>query len=194
MLIISLKKVEKKQQSDNAHLLLKMGLEKLGIAYEKGITPITKNRYQKPSLAEHPEIRFNLSHAEGIAACLIDKNECGVDCESVRKFRHQVVKRSFTENEKKLIEGTADDFGRDKLFFQIWTLKEAYVKAIGIGISYPLNEIEFLPIGKEIKTNIKDHSFKQYIINKNYILALCTMTKENNTVKDMTLDDELTFF
>lgn len=178
MLLISLKEVPKKEQRSHAHNLLRECLRTRKIEYITDETPIVRNEHGKPSLAEYPEIKYNLSHANGIAVCLISNTECGVDCEGVRPYRPNVVKRAFSENEKLMIEN-ADENQRDLLFFRLWTLKEAYVKAIGIGISYPLNTVEFSFDGDRIISSVKDHTFKQYILKDGkFIVAICTKNKE----------------
>lgn len=174
MLLISLKEVPKKEQRSHAHKLLRECLRTRRIEYVADETPVIRNEHGKPSLAEYPEIKYNLSHANGIAVCLISDTECGVDCEGVRPYRPNVVKRAFSENEKILIEN-ASESERDLLFFRLWTLKEAYVKAIGIGISYPLNTVEFSFDGNRIISSVKDHTFRQYILKDGkFIVAVCT--------------------
>lgn len=173
MLLISLKEVPKKEQRPHAHNLLRECLRTRNIEYITDQTPIVRNDHGKPSLAEYPEIKYNLSHADGIAVCLIADTECGVDCEDVRPYRPNVVRRSFSESEKLLIENASEN-ERDLLFFRLWTLKEAYVKAIGIGISYPLNTVEFSFNDNKIISSVKDHRFRQYILkDSKFIVSVC---------------------
>lgn len=94
----------------------------------------------KPFLPECPALHFNLSHCSGLAACLLSPLECGVDVEFCRPLRERVVRRVFSEKEKQAL-ALADD--PDLLFTALWTLKEAYVKALGIGIGYPMREVCF---------------------------------------------------
>lgn len=178
MLLISLKEVPKKEQRSHAHKLLRECLRTRKIEYITDETPIIRNEHGKPSLEEYPEIKYNLSHANGIAVCLVSDTECGIDCEGVRPYRPNVVKRAFSENEKMLIENASEN-ERDLLFFRLWTLKEAYVKAIGIGISYPMNTVEFSFDGNKIISSVKDHTFKQYILKDGkFIVAICRKNKE----------------
>lgn len=173
MLLISLKEVPKKEQRSHAHNLLRECLKTRRIDYITDETPIIRGEHGKPSLAEFPEIKYNMSHANGIAVCLLSDKECGVDCEGVRPYRPNVVKRSFSESEKLMIEN-ADENERDLLFFRLWTLKEAYVKAIGIGISYPLNTVEFSFSENKIQSSVKDYRFRQYILkNSRFIVSVC---------------------
>lgn len=172
MLMISLMDTPKNQQHSHAHRLLRECLRACSIDYGEN-TPITKNKYDKPCLTEYPDIHYNLSHAGGIAACVVSRRECGIDCEAVRPMRPNVMKKAFSENERRLIEETSPE-QRDLLFFRLWTLKEAYVKALGIGISYPLNTAEFSFAGGRIVTSIEGYKFRQYIIRGGkYVVSLC---------------------
>jgi 4'-phosphopantetheinyl transferase len=171
MLILSLKKLPHGEQHDYAHKLLAVCLKNKGIEYNSSVK-IIKGTLGKPSLAEHPDIHYNLSHADGITGCYIGKNECGIDVEGVRAYRPKVMKRAFSETETALVEN-APEAERDMIFFRLWTLKESYAKAIGIGVSYPLNTVEFSFRDNEIITNVKGYSFRQYIIDNSYVAAIC---------------------
>ena len=178
MLMISMTNTNKKQLHSYAHKMLREAMKLRNVNYTED-TPITQNKMGKPSLADRPDIHYNLSHAEGIAACMISDFECGIDCEKVRDFRPNVVKRVFSENEKAMFEDTPDS-EKALLFFRLWTLKEAYVKAIGVGISYPMNEAEFSFSGTDIVTNIENCRFRQYIIGeKRFVVSVCEIIKQN---------------
>ena len=177
MLMISIKDMDKKELHAHAHRLLRECLRPLGIDYGED-TPVIKGKMGKPSLEGRPDIHYNLSHADGIAACLVSVRECGIDCEKVREHRPNVMRRAFSESERQLVESAPPE-ERDLMFFRLGTLKEAYVKAIGIGISYPLNEAEFFFRGGEIVTELKDCRFRQYIIcGGKYVVSVCKLLKE----------------
>lgn len=172
MLIISLKKLPKAGQHEYAHRLLRECLKPHGVSYTEN-TPIAKGAHGKPSLAEHPHIHYNVTHADGITACISADNECGIDAERVRDCRPNVIKRAFSESEKALIENAPDE-EKNLLFFRLWTLKEAYVKALGIGVSYPLNTAEFSFDGSKIRTNIEGYGFKQYVLSGGeFVVSVC---------------------
>lgn len=172
MLIISIKELPKAEQHSHAHRLLRECLKPYGIDYTEE-TPIEYGELGKPSLKEHPEVHYNVSHADGIAVAMAGERECGIDAESVRAYRPNVIKRVFSEREKTLIEAAPEE-ERSLLFFRLWTLKEAYVKAIGIGVSYPMNTVEFSFDGAEIRTNIESYSFKQYILKDgSFVVSVC---------------------
>ena len=172
MLLISIMDIDRSSHHSHAHALLRECLKPYGIAYNED-TPLIKSDMGKPSLAGHPEIHFNLSHANGIAACIVSGSECGIDCEKVRSFRENVVKRAFSEREKELIYSNPEE-NRDLLFFRMWTLKEAYVKALGVGISYPLSTTGFTFENGRIITDISGYRFRQYLIRGGeYVVSTC---------------------
>lgn len=173
MLAISICEIPKKEQHSHAHKLLRECLKPLDIAYSED-SKITLGEYGKPSLAEFPDVFYNISHAEGIAACIVTDRECGIDCEQVREFHPNVMKRAFTEKEREMVLSAPLD-KRDLLFFRLWTLKESYIKATGKGLSQSLQSAEFEFDGELIFPNIRDFKFKQFILkNGKYIVSICT--------------------
>lgn len=177
MLLVSLMEIEKKQQHDHAYSLLRQCLQNLRIEMP-GENGFGEGEHGKPYLVEHPHVHFNLSHADGITACLVKGMECGIDCEKVRKYRPNVVKRCFSESEKKMIDDAPEE-ERDSLFFRLWTLKEAYVKAIGTGIGYPLDEVEFALNDGNIDSSAEGYSFRQYLLRGGeYVVSVCEKMAE----------------
>lgn len=97
------------------------------------------NEFGKPRLADHPGVRFSLSHSQDRALLAVsDGPEIGADLEMIRSVDHlDLARRYFHPDEVAAIERDADP---QQAFFRIWTLKEAVVKAIGLGLSLPLDE------------------------------------------------------
>ena len=80
---------------------------------------------------------FNLSHTDGLVALgLTLDGEIGVDVERIRPMenRDAIAERYFSRSEYGQVLS-------DELFFQCWTRKEAYIKAVGGGLSIPLKSI-----------------------------------------------------
>lgn len=171
MFAISLYEMDRKAQHIHAHKLLRECLKPFGIDYDD-FTPIIRGKYGKPFLKGNPEVHFNISHANGIAACIVSERECGIDCERVREFHPNVMKRAFTEAERELVMSSPQD-ERDLMFFRLWTLKEAYIKMIGKGLSFPLNEAEFAFDGEMIVNDLRGCIFRQYIIKESFVVSIC---------------------
>jgi 4'-phosphopantetheinyl transferase len=93
-------------------------------------------------LAENP-LHFNLSHSEGIALYVVSKRECGIDIEALHQQIDfmQLSEQFFSANELKRLHELPDSAQRT-MFFQLWTRKEAYLKAIGQGLSLPLHQFD----------------------------------------------------
>jgi 4'-phosphopantetheinyl transferase len=92
-----------------------------------------------------PTLRFNLSHTTGLAACAVTlTDDLGLDVEDLRRGTdlEKLARRFFARSETASLERLNDEHRR-RAFFEYWTLKEAYLKARGAGISLPLAEVAF---------------------------------------------------
>jgi len=90
-------------------------------------------------------LKFNLTHTPGLAACVISRDgACGIDAEKV-VARHNpvgVAARLFSAPEYAALQCLQ---GAEQLdyFYTRWTLREAYVKALGSGLAFPLRALHF---------------------------------------------------
>ena len=106
------------------------------------------NPHGKPEIlssVECPNVKFNLSHTDGLSACVVSlNNDCGVDVENIHRKNklHAVAERMFAEQETKTLLAY-DESEVQKSFFDFWTLREAYVKAIGTGLGGSSKEFYF---------------------------------------------------
>jgi 4'-phosphopantetheinyl transferase len=82
-------------------------------------------------------LQFNLTHTDGLCACVITRDlSCGIDVEQVTRNNAlmPIAQRMFAGAELAILRNKADDDLR-RAFFSFWTLREAYVKALGSGLS-----------------------------------------------------------
>jgi 4'-phosphopantetheinyl transferase len=106
------------------------------------------NGFGKPFLAQPEqcsEIQFNLSVCDGLIAILIaDGRHVGVDVEGIRPLDNlmEMAEQFFAAAEVDDLRKTPEA-DRLERFFRYWTLKEAYVKARGLGLSVPLDQFWF---------------------------------------------------
>jgi 4'-phosphopantetheinyl transferase len=102
------------------------------------------NEFGKPRLAGNGHVHFNLSHCEERAVLAIsDAAAVGIDLECERPIEHvDLAKRYFHPNEVAAIAASRDEAEQRRAFFLVWTLKEAVVKALGTGLSTPLDSFE----------------------------------------------------
>src|SRR5215471_14520309 len=101
----------------------------------------------KPELAgefEKFRIRFNLSHSGELALLAVTRGlAVGIDIELINPefASKEIAERFFSANEVRyLLAMPAGD--RANAFFSCWTRKEAYIKALGAGLSVPLDSFE----------------------------------------------------
>ncbi|MCO7127522.1 4'-phosphopantetheinyl transferase superfamily protein [Sporolactobacillus shoreicorticis] len=137
------------------------------------------NKYGKPFLKHINNFQFNISHSGDWVVCAFDKKPIGVDIERVTSVDLCIAKKFFSKKEYyQLLQKNP----KEKLssFFKYWTAKESYIKAIGKGLSMPLNSF-YAAIHKE---KIVFHSFenndkwfgKIFNIDLAYKLSICSRT------------------
>jgi 4'-phosphopantetheinyl transferase len=91
-----------------------------------------------------PGIQFNLSHSAGLAIVAVTRDrELGVDVEHVDSERAdlRVAQRFFSPSEFSVLQALPTEH-QAEAFFNCWTRKEAYLKAIGLGLSVPLDSFD----------------------------------------------------
>lgn len=106
----------------------------------------------RPEIAEPKlprPLRFNLSHTAGLVACALNWSlDVGVDVE--RRYRPgtdlAVADRYFSPPEVRWLYAGAEHERTDR-FLILWTLKEAYIKAVGEGLSAPLDRFAVATAG-----------------------------------------------
>ncbi len=100
--------------------------------------------YGKPQLSGASDLRFNVSHTEGMALLAFTRGrEIGVDVERIRPEpdARKLAERFFSHVEREALR----PFRGEELqaaFFRCWSRKEAYIKARGEGLSLPLAQFD----------------------------------------------------
>ena len=119
-----------------AYLLLKKGLrETYGITEN----PVFEyNEHGKPFIVGHPDIHFNLSHCKEAAICVVNDHPIGVDVESIRKYKDNLVNYTMSDEEINQINSSENPAAA---FIRLWTMKEATTKLIGTGIRDNLKSV-----------------------------------------------------
>ncbi|HEX5085936.1 MAG TPA: 4'-phosphopantetheinyl transferase superfamily protein, partial [Blastocatellia bacterium] len=103
--------------------------------------------YGKPELGgvfENCGLRFNLSHSHELVLCALTRRRAiGVDVEGLRPdvVEEGVAERFFSAAEVKALRALPERL-QVEAFFNCWTRKEAYIKAIGEGLSHPLDQFD----------------------------------------------------
>lgn len=130
--------------------------------------------YGKPYLKNAKHIHFNISHSGNMAMCALHAQPVGADIEMIKPFGHGLERRIMSESEKKVFRQSGD---KTKLFYQVWTLKESYLKYTGRGLG-ALGEITVLP-GETIISNVPGCQFALIDSIPGYQAAVCAGTVES---------------
>lgn len=128
--------------------LLRCVLSQYRPAIDPGAWQFDSNDYGKPSISAQMnthELFFNLSHSADKVVLAVSKFEgVGVDIENNCKDRRveRIAGRYFSAREQHaLLDLDKDD--RLARFYALWTLKEAYIKACGLGLAIPLDQFSY---------------------------------------------------
>lgn len=105
----------------------------------------TTTEYGKPFITNpgYEYLQFNLSHTKGLIACAISHtNAVGVDVEKHKPLNdlRSLCRYALSPVEADDVLSIMNSREREKRFFTYWTLKEAYIKATGMGLSSPLQQ------------------------------------------------------
>ena len=136
------------REEDRRRYLLTRGLARGVLAGYTGETPsalaFATQEFGKPMLLAAPASaappHFNLSHTRGLVVLAVCREaEVGVDVELIdrRLDPLRLAARHFSPSERETL-ATTPDAQRHERFFELWTLKEAYAKALGRGLNLDL--------------------------------------------------------
>lgn len=107
-----------------------------------------RGAYGRPEISRtpcSPPLRFNISHTNGLVACAVASDaDIGVDVEEVRRGKAllEIASVVFSDQEAAALRCLPKE-RRVERFFDYWTLKEAYIKARGMGLALPLKGFSF---------------------------------------------------
>ena len=117
--------------------------------------------YGKPELdaARHARaLRFNASHSHELAVyAFVQDHDVGIDVEHVKEdfATQEIAERFFSEFENEVLRALPRE-QQAAGFFRCWTRKEAYIKAIGSGLSHPLDQFDVTLAPDEPATLLRD--------------------------------------
>ena len=122
---------------------------------------------------------FNLSHSGDYVAAAFSSAEVGVDIERIREMKPSVVSRFFHPKEREYVQRITDvcpertsgeNEEGDIQATELWTRKESYIKAVGDGLSLPLDSFSVLgdKVGKDDRYCL--YSFSE---PEGYCLSVC---------------------
>lgn len=148
---------------------------------------IDYGKYGKPFINASSGLHFNISHSGDWAVCAVSKFPVGIDIELIQPIDLSIAKNCFTEKEFETMIGFTDKTEQYSYFYKIWTIKESYLKTIGLGFSKSPNSF-----GTEINNNQisltseveSGYCFRQYNFDIGYSLCACSLeTQFSNRVQ-----------
>lgn len=170
------------------------GLLRLVLSNYLGQTPsslkFSSNAYGKPSLDDcQINLQFNLSHSGDYIACAVTLDSpIGIDVETKQRKNNvmSIADHYFTGTElADILAQTGEN--RHSKFFEYWTLKEAYIKARGLGLAIPLDQFSFsftsdnkisIDFDEAIDDSVENWSFWLWPLGADYKLALAVQQIE----------------
>jgi 4'-phosphopantetheinyl transferase len=122
--------------------------------------------HHKPFLEGWPDIHFNLSHAGSIIAAAFDSKPIGIDVEVIKPVNWLVARKVFSAGEQERFEILPQE-DRLRYFYTIWTMKEAYLKKEGVGLTRPMRSFDVASLPNEM--------FFPILLGEQAICHVCTV-------------------
>ncbi len=166
--ILKFRKWEDRQRSLLAKVLLTEGLKILNVGYS--LDQLKYTELKRPYFNDL--IDFNISHSGEYILCGISvNNKLGIDVEEIKDIPLTDYQNEFSTKEMDEIFKSEDSL---RSFYDLWTKKEAFLKAIGTGLHTPLNKIEIND--EKIIWNNENWFLSKIKLDGKYISHICTNT------------------
>jgi 4'-phosphopantetheinyl transferase len=104
--------------------------------------------FLEPGSRSSADVQFNLSHSFELAVFAFARRPVGVDVEKLRPIGNtiQIAEHFLSQSEIEALKQVPES-RRTEAFFRCWTLKEAYLKAKGVGLSMALSSFSVCTAG-----------------------------------------------
>ena len=169
-----------------AGVLLDFGLKQMGLR-EKDLV-FEHNPYGKPIIKGG--IHFNLAHSGIFALAAISEKPIGVDIEMIDSYITEPIQYMAPGEQRYLY--SQDIAERRDSFIRLWCLKESFSKAVGLGLSLPLDAYEVLIQNEKISViqnhDCYDYSFYEFTL-PGYRAAICGIDLECRFPQEVILSD-----
>lgn len=151
------------------------------------------NEHEKPSLKNHPKAHFNISHSGDYVVVAFSDCPVGVDIEKNKGNRLKVAKRFFTREELDDLFAFSEEKEQIEYFYQLWTLKESYMKTIGKGISMSLSSFSFKKFYTDFRLRYSSedmgYQFTSYKVHPDYACNLCSKYISKPKMEEIEISD-----
>ncbi|MBR3515027.1 MAG: 4'-phosphopantetheinyl transferase superfamily protein [Lachnospiraceae bacterium] len=141
-----IKDPRKRAQSLAAGLLVQHAArEYLGENAPAGIYEILTTEQGKPYFKDFPDLHFSLSHSGQMVLVALSEQQVGADIQEWKELKADIAGRFFHPEETAYLRSLPAS-SSEKAFFDLWCLKESYIKYTGKGLSQPLDELDFTSV------------------------------------------------
>jgi 4'-phosphopantetheinyl transferase len=144
-----------------------LGTDPARVAISRRCAHCGDRAHGRPTVTGHDEISFSLSHSGGYAAIALTEGgvNVGVDVEEVRARSRLDALAARVLNDEEHARWRANEDADEQLrsFLRAWTGKEAYLKALGVGIATPL---------RDVPTQVEGWSMRELDAGSNRVAAL----------------------
>lgn len=177
-------KIERfKRLNDEQRSLLGELLSRVVIRKKTGIKindlNIIKSDKGKPELQNIPGFYFNVSHSGEWVVLAIAKAAVGIDVEKIKKPVYRIAERYFSKTELENLNSLSGSL-KQSYFFDLWTLKESYLKMLGKGLTKSLGS--FTINGSNGNFSLFENEslneeviLKQFTLDPDYKLSVCSL-------------------
>lgn len=141
-----------------------------------------KGRYGKPYFQCAYNQYFNISHSGEWVMAVFANTEIGCDIEHIEKCDSDIVKSYFTDLEREYINKFSGDMYH-YASYTIWTLKESFLKAIGVGLNKSMQTFSVVNREGAIKKLIQSDEKEYCLFTKNNMLYSVSICVEINEKK-----------
>jgi 4'-phosphopantetheinyl transferase len=141
-----------------------------------------ENEYGKPSLINFPHVFFNVSHSGDFVVCAFDDFPVGIDIEKIKDIEYVDIAGSFFTPKECEYMIKSDSNQQINKFYDLWALKESYIKCCGKGLSLPLQSFSVEINGPEdiricTDNGYTEHTLRMIEIESEYRMAVCVLNK-----------------
>lgn len=124
------------------------------------------NDYGKPRLDTAQKLEFNLSHSQDLALLALGKDfALGIDLEFFSARSYDGIAKSLFSPQELASFLPLPSYLKPQVFFHIWAQKEAFIKACGMGLSYPTTSFtvpSFSPSQERVADSIHQTTWQLY--------------------------------
>lgn len=196
-------------------MIRKLVAEKLNIPWDHirlQRTSKGKPVLAKDSLNPYLNFNFNISHQGDYAVLAAEPEvQVGIDIMktsfpgrgSIPEFFH-IMKRKFTKKEWETIRSFNDEWTQLDMFYRHWALKESFIKAIGVGLGFEMQRLEFdvsplnMDIGQVYKETClildgeeeKEWAFEESKIDEHHFVAVAVRKPDGSRHQNVSYQDD----